>query len=145
MLNLSNYKFIIFDCDGVILDSNNIKVEAFKFALKNFEKQKIDLFIEYHKKNGGISRYEKFKFFFRELIKIKKSEFKNVFDKATNDFSFYLKKNYKLAKLTPGVISFIKLAKFNKLKLYVVSGSDQNELIKLFKKKKLEFYFNLIL
>ena len=56
-----------------------------------------------------------------------------------------MKENYKLAKLTPGVISFIKLAKFNKLKLYVVSGSDQNELIKLFKKKKLEFYFDLIL
>ena len=29
MKRISQYKYLIFDCDGVILNSNNIKTEAF--------------------------------------------------------------------------------------------------------------------
>ena len=60
MIELSKYKSIIFDCDGVILNSNEIKTNAFKKVLKQFNNQAIDEFIQYHKDNGGISRYIKF-------------------------------------------------------------------------------------
>ena len=33
MLNsISDYKALVFDCDGVVLDSNRIKTEAFRIA-----------------------------------------------------------------------------------------------------------------
>jgi len=39
--NLLNYKNIIFDCDGVILDSNKIKTDAFIKLFENYPKSKI--------------------------------------------------------------------------------------------------------
>ena len=61
MLDFDAY---IFDCDGVILDSNKIKGNAFKHALKEFPDQCTDEFLKYHYDNGGLSRHLKFKFFF---------------------------------------------------------------------------------
>ena len=63
------YKVVILDCDGVILDSNNLKTEAFKRVLgsKEYDSGLIRKFIMYHKKNGGVSRYEKFKVFIKRL------------------------------------------------------------------------------
>ena len=64
----NSYKTIIFDCDGVILNSNKIKTESFYKVAKKFgEKEAIKL-VKFHLSNGGISRYEKFKFFL-EIIK----------------------------------------------------------------------------
>jgi beta-phosphoglucomutase-like phosphatase (HAD superfamily) len=39
MLNLSKYNQVVFDCDGVILDSNNIKSEAFAKSLIGEDKE----------------------------------------------------------------------------------------------------------
>ena len=57
------YKSIIFDCDGVLLDSNTIKSEAFYQSVLPFGQKYADEFIQYHKNNGGISRYKKFEYF----------------------------------------------------------------------------------
>ena len=37
MIEFSKYKSIIFDCDGVILNSNEIKTNAFKKSLKTIQ------------------------------------------------------------------------------------------------------------
>ena len=65
MIKIQEYDFFIFDCDGVILNSNSIKNFAFRLTLKNENKDLVDSFIKYHKENGGISRYEKFQHFFK--------------------------------------------------------------------------------
>ena len=57
MIEFNKYNSIIFDCDGVILNSNQIKTNAFRKVLKQFNNKAIDEFIQYHKDNGGISRY----------------------------------------------------------------------------------------
>ena len=54
---LLNYENIIFDCDGVILDSNEIKTDAFVKLFEHYPKNKISQLINYHKKHGGVSRY----------------------------------------------------------------------------------------
>ena len=51
----------IFDFDGVICDSNSIKTSCLKKAVKNINSKAADEFEKHHKKNGGISRYFKFK------------------------------------------------------------------------------------
>ena len=56
---MKKYKSIIFDCDGVILNSNKIKTESFRKILRNFDKRAIQEFIDYHENNGGLSRYIK--------------------------------------------------------------------------------------
>ena len=69
-----NYYSYIFDCDGVILDSNKLKTEAFREILIDERYEDIELFIEYHQLNQGINRYEKLKYFFEQIKKTKNYE-----------------------------------------------------------------------
>ena len=62
------YKTFIFDCDGVILNSNKIKTNSFRALLSTYDKCAVDEFIKYHKTNGGISRYEKIKYFLKKIM-----------------------------------------------------------------------------
>ena len=41
----------------LILNSNKIKTEAFRKILKKYNQNTVYEFINYHKNNGGISRY----------------------------------------------------------------------------------------
>ena len=60
---MKNYSHLFFDCDGVILNSNKVKTNAFyKIAVKHGEDSAKKL-VNYHINNGGISRYKKIKFF----------------------------------------------------------------------------------
>ena len=65
-------KAIIFDFDGVLIDSVNIKNKAFKEIVKNKNKTIKKKFIQYHYKNLGISRKVKFKYLLKNLLKKKK-------------------------------------------------------------------------
>ena len=57
MNNLNKYKSLIFDCDGVILNSNKIKIEAFRKVLQKFNPLAVEELINYLKNNFGTSRY----------------------------------------------------------------------------------------
>ena len=72
MRDFSQYKQVIFDCDGVILDSNDIKSNAFARSLVDEDKELVKQFITYHKKNGGVSRFKKFEYFFKNIKNQKK-------------------------------------------------------------------------
>ena len=59
-MQFNDIKSIVFDCDGVVLNSNKLKTQAFyNAALPYGEKAAIAL-VSYHIKNGGISRNHKF-------------------------------------------------------------------------------------
>lgn len=62
------YKTIIFDCDGVLLDSNQIKSNAFYETALPFGKKFAQQLLDYHRDNGGVSRNEKFKYFLNHIV-----------------------------------------------------------------------------
>ena len=62
------YKNIIFDFDGVILDSTRIKTEAYAKLFEGYDSSAVNLLIAYHAANGGISRYEKIRYFFERIL-----------------------------------------------------------------------------
>ena len=63
MNKLSKYKNLFFDCDGLILNSNKIKTQAFKEVVSQYGEKASNELQNYHIKNGGISRYKKFNYF----------------------------------------------------------------------------------
>ena len=65
------YKTIIFDCDGVLLDSNQIKSNAFYETALPFGKKFAQNLLDYHRDNGGVSRNEKFKYFLTHIVQKK--------------------------------------------------------------------------
>lgn len=66
-MNLSAYRSIVFDCDGVILDSNRVKTDAFYNATLPYGEKAAAAMVDYHVRNGGISRYRKFAYFLEQL------------------------------------------------------------------------------
>ena len=60
MFNCSNYNYLIFDCDGVILDSNSLKSKAFSYVLPEEPSDLVNTFADYHKQHDSISRYKRF-------------------------------------------------------------------------------------
>ena len=71
MININDYDYFIFDCDGVIINSNEIKNEAFREVLKDEKGNLVIDFINYHQQNGGVSRYEKFLHYYKNIKKQK--------------------------------------------------------------------------
>ena len=68
-IDLSHYQTLIFDCDGVILNSNQIKTEAFYNVAKIYGHPAAQALKEYHILNGGISRYQKFEYLLTKILK----------------------------------------------------------------------------
>ena len=142
MINMDKYDFFIFDCDGVILDSNKFKSNAFAEAVPNEPPDLVAEFVQYHKQNGGISRYEKFRYYFEEIKKQVEAEAE--IDKALNNFAAIVSEGLLKCNYIPGVVEIIReLFNLNK-RLFVVSGSDEKELIQVFKKRGIDYYFKKI-
>lgn len=66
--DLADYRCLVFDCDGVVLDSNAVKTEAFHEVALPFGTAAAQDFVDYHQANGGISRYRKFEYFLQEIV-----------------------------------------------------------------------------
>ena len=47
---MKKYKSLIFDCDGVILNSNQVKTNAFRKVFEKYNINAVDEFIKYHEK-----------------------------------------------------------------------------------------------
>ena len=67
-------KSIIFDFDGVIAESTNIKTDAF-VSLYSKHPREVQLIVkDYHLKNSGISRYKKILYYQKEVLQEDYSE-----------------------------------------------------------------------
>ena len=84
--SLQIYDFLIFDCDEVILNSNSIKSEAFRYSLTGYPTDAVDELMDFHHQNGGISRYVKFEYFFSKILgnKAFEQELENVLNHFQN-------------------------------------------------------------
>lgn len=135
--NLKKYKTFIFDCDGVCLNSNKIKSNAFyQIAESRYGVKIANIFLNYHIQNGGISRENKFKYLITNIVKDTQvnieylcNEYaKLIFDKLLkSEFSedlYDLKKEYSIPWM-------------------IISGSNEKELNKIFSHRKLESLFEL--
>ena len=79
---------IIFDFDGVILNSHNIKTQAFYEIFQKYGKKIATKSKNYHTKNAGISRYVKFKHILKYFVKTK------ISNKEVKSLSLKFKKGY---------------------------------------------------
>ena len=67
---LEKYKTILWDFDGVILDSNIIRTKGFIEIFKDFPNNYITQLIKYHEEMGGLSRYHKIEYFFNKIVNL---------------------------------------------------------------------------
>ncbi|UXK09892.1 HAD hydrolase-like protein [Shewanella putrefaciens] len=135
-----SYDLYIFDCDGVILDSNALKVQAMKEALEalSFKSEKVAQCVDYFANNFGKSRFHHVSHFVNEVLELRSDQKEDIENKILDLFSTQCKSLYMTAELTPGFLNLIQMLPGKK---WVASGSEQGELRDVFKKRGLDKYF----
>ncbi|WP_421874978.1 HAD family hydrolase [Marinoscillum sp.] len=138
-MRIKDFDNIIWDFDGVILDSDSIRRLGFVEALDGYPKSEIDLLIEYHNQNGGLSRYHKFRYFF-ETIRCELVDKQKIQELARKFSLVMMELLLDKRLLIKDAHSYIKLNS-NKQKMHIASGSDQVELRNICSELDLYDYF----
>ncbi|MEX0312830.1 MAG: HAD family hydrolase [Allomuricauda sp.] len=135
-------KTILWDFDGVILDSMRIRDLGFRRIFKDFDSSQVDDLIGFHRDNGGLSRYVKIRYFYENILNQTISEEK--VDQYANDFSALMReKLIEKQNLIEDSVNFIK-DNYDGYNFHIVSGSDQNELRFLCGELGIAQFFNSI-
>lgn len=139
MRSFTDYKILLWDFDGVIIDSMPIRTRGFEQVLCNFPSDQVQQLITFHQQNGGLSRYIKFKYFFEKIRNESVSE--EMISEYANRFSLIMRDvltNKEL--LIQDTIDFIRLNS-SKFAMHIVSGSDEVELKFLCQKLDIQQFF----
>ena len=138
---MKEYDIWLFDCDGVILNSNALKTEAFRRVGMGYGAQDAECLVQYHLENGGISRFDKLRFFFREIRG--ETEFDHKLQAALGDYGAFVSAGLRRCLEVPGVRDFVGGLRGTKgRRTFVVSGSEEEELREVFKDRGLDQYFD---
>tara|TARA_B100000959_G_scaffold71102_1_gene75393 strand:- start:82 stop:750 length:669 start_codon:yes stop_codon:yes gene_type:complete len=132
---------IIFDFDGVIVDSHRVKNKAFYQLFLSHGKKIAKRALNYHLKNVGKSRFIKFRFIIKNILN------ERVTKKKLNSFSsklnlMTLEKIYKL-KVSSCLLNFLRKENKN-LEFYISTGTPQKVIERILKKKKIYKYFKKV-
>lgn len=117
---------IVFDCDGVLLDSNELKTECFALALREAGCKETDIarFREFQRANFGTSRHRLFEAFLTWEL-----EHRPPFDRdgLVALYAAQLRGRYVATPATPAMREVVaELGK--RRRPHIVSGSEQTEL-----------------
>lgn len=130
-------KGIVFDFDGVILESVDIKTRAFKDIFKEYPDE-LDRIVKHHLDHAGISRIEKFKTIYRDFLKkpINQSEI----DRLNGDFANFVYKEILDCPFVLGANQFLQ-AHHQQYKMFVASGTREDEVRDIVRKRGLGEFF----
>ncbi len=129
---------MVFDFDGVILQSASIKTEAMKELFQNEAPSLVEAIVDYHVRNMGISRIVKIRHAYEHILKrfIGESEVQAL-GRRFSEISFH---KILKAPFIPGALEFLESSS-DKRSLFVASGSPQEELSEIIRRRNLEKYF----
>ena len=140
MTTNKNIKTIIFDFDGVIIESVKVKGEAFQDIFHNINPTLKKKIYNHHIQNGGMTRTEKIKIYL-EWVTGKEPNTK-ILKKFVENFG-----NLVLEKIlnVPDVIGCIQFLKKYKsiINFHIVSATPEKELKFILKNRGLNNFFDL--
>lgn len=136
---LSNYKNILWDFDGVIMDSMPVRDMGFIRVLESFPEEQVAELVAYHQANGGLSRYVKFRYFYEQIRKETITE-EQVNNLAAKFSEIMLSLLIDETLFINDSLDFIK-NNHNLFNMHIVSGSDGKELNHICKELGIDKYF----
>jgi phosphoglycolate phosphatase-like HAD superfamily hydrolase len=136
---LRKYEAVLWDFDGVLLDSNPVREIGFTATLQSFPSSEVQQLLEFHRANGGLSRYVKFRYFFEEIRNEPVSD--EQISMWAQRFSGFVKS--KLFSRELQIREPLDWIAGNHLKLpmHIVSGSDQAELREICAEQGITHFF----
>lgn len=130
-------KYLLFDFDGVLAESVDIKTEAFRKMYMSYGEEFAQRVVDFHVANGGVSRYEKFKIFngqwLGEEITSKK------IDDLANIFSNLVVDGVVNADEVKGAKEFLDSS--SEYVKFIITGTPTVEIKPILKKRGMNHYF----
>ncbi|WP_312931162.1 HAD family hydrolase [Pseudomonas sp.] len=134
--SVKDYGTIVFDCDGVVLDSNKVKTQAFYQAALPYGESEAQALVDFHVANGGISRYKKFDYFSAVILPAPLS--KDEVETLLSRYAHYVQDGLLTCKVSEGLR---RLRAETSSRWLIVSGGDQAELRHVFNVRGLTDFF----
>ena len=132
---------VIFDFDGVLVESSDIKSKAFvKLFQEEGEKAAAEV-LEYHLLNGGVSRFEKFKHIYKNILHkdLDILQMKSLGRK----FSEFVVDEVIKAPFVKGAKEFLE-EYYRKYDIFIASGTPAEEIIDIVKRRHMTKYFKAV-
>ena len=129
------YESIIFDFDGVIIESNHVKDKAFYSIFLRYGKEIALYSKKYHLSNRGVSRFEKVKHVI-DKFSLPISDYKYLLE----DFSNHVFAGVCSSPLVDGVDNFLE-KNFNRYNMYIISATPTDDLLRILDKINISQYF----
>lgn len=134
-------KAIFFDFDGVVVESTGIKTNAFARLFAPEGEEAAKKAVAYHLLNAGVSRYEKFRYIYKEILRRPLSE--EQFRLLCDTFAGFVKDEVIRAPQVKGALEFIE-ANASRYKFFIISATPQEEMEEIAEKRGIRRFFGAI-
>ena len=128
----------MFDFDGVLVESVDVKTRAFASLYEEHGKEVAAAVVDYHLTHGGLSRYEKFRHCHRALLgrELGAEEERSLGER----FAALVEDAVVAAAWIPGAREFLEAWR-GRLPLFVASGTPEEELLRIVRRRNMAHYF----
>lgn len=132
-------KIIILDFDGIVVESVDIKTEAFKELFKECEN--VDDIVQYHLQNNAISRFIKFKYIYKNFLRKEYTE--ETEEEVGNRFSEIVFQKVVECSFVVGAEEFLRTFSDTR-PIYLITAGPQEELERIVAKRDIQSYFKSV-
>lgn len=138
---MSEPKAIILDFDGVILESADIKTQAFVHLFEGHPPHVVNAIVQHHLDNVGLSRYEKLKYIYPAILKRPLGA--QEMEELSRRFAEYVVEPVRACPEVEGATEFLRVYSKRCL-LFVASGTPEEELRELAQARGLSRFFTAV-
>jgi HAD superfamily hydrolase (TIGR01549 family) len=135
---VNKIKAIIFDYDGVIAESVNVKTETFAKMYKPYGNEIVVKVMKHHEANGGMSRFEKFKIYHKDFLEQEINSLKVA--ELAKQFSDIVLQKVADSPYVEGAYNFIS-SNYQKYNFYISTGTPTDEIEIILEKNDIRKYF----
>ena len=135
--SVTDYITLAFDCDGVVLNSNQVKTDSFYKASLPYGELAAQAMVDHHVAHGGVSRYKKFAHFLENIVPRREGP---DLDSLLASYASYVKDGLLSCEVAPGLQGLRESTP--EARWLIVSGGDQAELRDVFAHRGLTQLFD---
>lgn len=131
-------KIVIFDFDGVLVDSVDIKTGAFAKLFQGKSPEIVEAVVAHHLAHGSMSRFDKISYYYKEFLKQPLTD--DMLNSLCSRFAEIVVEEVIRAPYVKGAKGF--LDNYSRLyECYVVSGTPEGELKEIIKRRNMNNCF----
>lgn len=134
-------KAIFFDFDGVIVESVDIKTHVFAELFAHEGEDIVKKVVSYHLNNAGISRYEKFRYIYGEILKRFLDD--KEFAMLCNKFAHSVMDGVVKAPYVKGAKEFLENYS-TEHRCFIISATPQEEIEDIIQRRHIRHFFKAV-